>query len=118
MMTVTTFTTMRTVAAALAVAVAVAAPAAAHTGDTGGGDTQFLDIIHTHIFGLTAEGGDPELIKLGHAVCGQLATDGGDRDLIHQKLANHWKSESDAAWFVTASAVAYCPEFVLPSDRW
>ena len=103
-----------TVAAMMAGAVVLTAPVA-HA-DTG--DAQFLSLIHEHIFGLTADGGDPELIKLGHAVCDQLAVDDGDRDLIHQKLANHWKSESDAAWFITASAVAYCPEFILPSDRW
>jgi hypothetical protein len=51
-------------------------------------------------------------------VCEQLAMDDGNRDLIQQKPANHWKSESDAAWFITASAAAYCPEFVKTSDRW
>jgi hypothetical protein len=104
----------RTVVAMLAGVAVLTAPLA-HA-DTG--DAQFLSIIHEHILGLTAEGGDAELIKLGHAVCDQLATDDGNRDLIHQKLANHWKSESDAAWFITASAVAYCPGFIVPSDRW
>ena len=102
-------------AAALA---ALALAPAAHADTTGGGDAQFLSIIHEHIMGLTSDNGDAGLIKLGHAVCDQLAMDDGNRDLIHQKLANHWKSESDAAWFITASAVAYCPEFIVPSDRW
>ena len=106
-----------TVTAAALITAAVALAPAAHA-DTGGGDAQFLSIIHQHIFGLTADNGDAGLIKLGHAVCDQLAMDDGNRDLIHQKLANHWKSESDAAWFITASAVAYCPEFVETSDRW
>jgi hypothetical protein len=104
-------------AGAVALTAALALAPAAHA-ETGGGDTQFLSIIHQHIFGLTSDNGDAGLIKLGHAVCGQLAMTGGVRDGIHQQLANHWKSESDAAWFITASAVAYCPEYIVTSDRW
>jgi hypothetical protein len=103
---------------AMLAGVGVLTAPAAHADGTGGGDTQFLSIVHEHIFGLTASGGDPELEKLGRAVCNDLAADGGDRAAIQQKLANHWKSESDAEWFITASAVAYCPMFVVTSDRW
>jgi Protein of unknown function (DUF732) len=106
-----------TAAGALAVAAALALAPAAHA-KTGGGDTQFLSIIHQHIFGLTSENGDAGLTHLGQLVCNQLEMTGGERDGIHQQLANKWKSESDAAWFVTASAVAYCPEYIVTSDRW
>jgi hypothetical protein len=112
---------MKKIAAVVAEAAAAGALAlapAAHADTTGGGDTQFLSIIHAHILGLTSENGDAGLTHLGQLVCGQLAMGGGDRAAIHQKLANQWKSESDAAWFITASAVAYCPEYILTSDRW
>jgi hypothetical protein len=95
-----------------------AATAAADGGEPGGGDSQFLRIIHQHILGLTAQGGDADLVKLGHAVCNQLDSDYGDRGTAQQKLANHWSSESDAEWFITASAVAYCPMYIKTSDRW
>lgn len=96
----------------------VVAPVA-HADTTGGGDSQFLSIIHQHILGLSCnDGGDSCLPGLGHAVCQELANDYGDRSLMQQKLANKWKSESDAAWFITASAVAYCPIFIKSSDRW
>lgn len=107
------------VAASLATtALTFAATAAADNGEPGGGDSQFVSIIHEHIMGLTADGGDPALEKLGHAVCSQLDSDYGDRGTAQQKLANKWSSESDAEWFITASAVAYCPEYIKSSDRW
>jgi Protein of unknown function (DUF732) len=106
-----------TAAGAMAVAAALALAPAAHA-ETGGGDTQFLSIIQQHIFGLTSDNGDAGLTYLGQLVCQKLAMTGGDRDGIHQQLANKWKSESKAAWFTTAAAVAYCPEYILTSDRW
>jgi hypothetical protein len=104
----------------LAVAVAVAAPAAADTGDTGGGDAQLLQIIKLHIAGINnPTEGDAGLIKGGKAICDAMSS-GRSRDSIRQQLEvgqNAW-SDSDARWFITASAVAYCPDFIETSDRW
>ena len=113
---------MKTVlaAAALAVAVAVAAPAAAAPSDTGGGDAQFLQIIKRHIAGINnPTEGDAGLIKGGHAICDAMSL-GRSRDSLRQQLevGDHAWSDSDARWFITASAVAYCPEFIETSDRW
>jgi hypothetical protein len=99
-------------------AVVAALAPAAHADTTGGGDTQFLEIVHLHIAGLTASGGDATLTGLGHAICNSLAQNFGDRSSAQQQLANKWKSESDAAWAITASAVAYCPRYIVSSDRW
>ena len=74
--------------------------------------------MHEHDWDVTSDGGDATLTRLGHAICSQLADDLGDRSSAQQTLANKWKSESDAEWAITASAVAYCPLYVVSSDRW
>jgi hypothetical protein len=101
-----------------AVVAALALAPAAHADTTGGGDSQFLQIFHEHAWGVTADNGDATLTRLGHAICNSLADDFGDRSSAQQALANKWKSESDAAWAITASAVAYCPQYIVSSDRW
>ena len=101
----------------IACAALVLAPVA-QAEPTGGGGSQFLDIVHAHIAGLTHRDGDSGLVDLGQKVCAALAARGGDRDALQQQLANEWSSESDAAWFITASAVALCPEYIVTSDRW
>lgn len=100
------------------VVAALALAPAAEAKTTGGGNMQFLDIFHTHVWGVTFTGGDSTLIDLGHAICNSLDGSGGQRAHIQQILANKWRDESDAAWTITAAAVALCPEHIVSSDRW
>src|SRR4051794_39076294 len=68
----------RLLAVSAAVAAALVLAPTAHA-DTGGGDTQFLEIFHDHIYGVTATNGDTTLIGLGHSICKSLAENLGDR---------------------------------------
>lgn len=81
-------------------------------------DERYLYILKSNVFGITNTEGDAGLIKLGHAVCDELES-GSSRDSIARQFTQGpgW-SDSDASWLTTASAVAYCPAFILPSDRW
>ena len=108
----------RALVAAVAMGAAVAVAPAAQADEIGGGATQFLEIAKGHIAGLQHDDGDAGLVDLAGMVCDHLAATGGYRGRIQQKFANAWHSESDAAWFITASAVAFCPEYIVESDRW
>lgn len=84
-------------------------------------DTKFLDLFQTHIAGISNTEGDAGLVKLGHLICDEL-NEGSPRSqtIRHftQPKSGHSWSDSDASWLMTASVVAYCPEYILPSDRW
>lgn len=84
----------------------------------GGGDAEYLYILKDHVAGITNTEGDAGLIKLGHAICDGLQEGRSRQSIFLQFVQGHGWSDSDASWQVTASVVAYCPEFVLPSDRW
>lgn len=105
----------RKVAATLAVVVGLTACGVAVADPN---DDLYLKILKSHVAGITNTEGDAGLIKGGHIICDRLRQ-GYPRGEISRKFTQgHGWSDSDAAWVITASAVAYCPEYVLPSDRW
>lgn len=85
---------------------------------TGQGDAQYLQILKSHVFGITNADGDAGLIKGGHAICDGLQEGRRRESIFLQFVQGHGWSDSDASWTITASVVAYCPQFILPSDRW
>jgi hypothetical protein len=89
---------------------------ARHTPPTA--DERYLYILKSNVAGITNPDGDTGLIRGGHAICDDLQA-GGTRDAIKRRFMQGpgW-SDSDASWQITASVVAYCPEFILPSDKW
>ncbi len=84
----------------------------------GADDVTYLRILKGHVFGITNTDGDAGLIKGGHVICDGLS-EGRSRDSMSRQFTQgHGWSDSDASWAITASVVAYCPEYILPSDRW
>jgi hypothetical protein len=81
-------------------------------------DERFLYIVHRHIWDLDHPDGDAGLIRIGHDTCGALREGISREALIRQTGQGPGLSDSDSSWLITASAVAYCPEMVVPSDRW
>ncbi len=81
------------------------------TNRLGADDVTYLRILKGHVFGITNTEGDAGLIKMGHAICDELKLGSISRQ-------GHGRSDSDASWLITASVAAYCPDYVLPSDRW
>lgn len=84
----------------------------------GGGDAEYFYILKSHVAGITNTEGDTGLIKGGHAICDGLQEGRSRQSIFLQFVQGHGWSDSDASWVVTASVVAYCPEYVLPTDRW
>jgi Protein of unknown function (DUF732) len=109
-------------AALVAAGVAVASPASAdpYAGPrTGGGDAEFLYLAKLHIAGLSnPTQGDAGLTGLGKAICHELDSGRSRESIRLQFIQGHGWSDSDASWMVTAAVVAYCPEFIAPTDRW
>jgi hypothetical protein len=81
-------------------------------------DERYLYILKSNVAGITNADGDAGLIRGGHAICDGLA-EGRSRESIKRQFTQGpgW-SDSDASWMITASVAAYCPEYVLPSDKW
>jgi Protein of unknown function (DUF732) len=115
-------TILHGLAALVAAGVIVVSPAGAnpYAGPrTGGGDAEFLYLAKLHIAGLSnPTEDDAGLTGLGKAICHDL--DGGrSRESVRlQFIQGHGWSDSDASWMVTSAVVAYCPMYIIPSDRW
>ncbi|BBY66175.1 hypothetical protein [Mycolicibacterium helvum] len=80
--------------------------------------TVFVNTVHTAI--QTVVGGVKTVIGgIAAIVGGALFVVALPVEIpVQQRLANKGTSESDAEWAITASAVAYCPHYIVSSDRW
>jgi hypothetical protein len=85
---------------------------------TGGGATELLDIIHTHTTLGGGDGGDQAAVNVAKDVCADLESDSSRHSIQVFFTQKHGWADNDAEWMTTASAVAFCPSFIVDSDRW